>query len=404
MKKILKEILEFILKILAIIILKKHRPEVIAITGSCGKTTTKDMVYHVLKHRFSVRKNKANFNNEIGIPLTILGLENISNPRIWLKKLPFAFLKTLFSRYPKILVLEMGADKLGDIRYLTSFIKPKIAIITSIGPAHLEFFKTEEAIAFEKGKLVEALDERGFALLNYDDPKVRKMYRRSKGKVIFFGKSSSSNLWASEIKCDLEGISFKIHWQGSIIPFKIPVLGVHQIYAALPAIACGIIYGINLVEIVESLKTFIPPKRRLNLLKGKKESILIDDSYNANPLSVEMALEVLAELGELVKGGKKVAILGDMLELGDFTEEGHRKIAKKAAKICDLIFAVGENMKYMVDELEKINFPKNRIFVYDNSLDVIPEISSRLSKNDLILVKGSRKMRMERIVEAIKEK
>lgn len=403
-KKIL--ILQKILRMMAVLVLKKYNPRVVSITGSVGKTSTKEAVFAVLAKKFRVKRTDKNYNNEIGLPLSIIGVASGENSLWgWL----MVFLKWIWIilapvEYPEILVLEMGADRPGDIKYLTSFIKSNTSVITDISSSHLEFFKTIEGVAKEKGFLVKELDERGLAVLNADNKYVIKIKDQLRCGVVSFGFSPEAQMRATDISFNYEsnegiikGLSFKLNYKGTSIPVRLNnVLAKHQIYAALAAAAVGTGFGINLVEIGRALENFHLPCGRMNLIAGIRGSLIVDDTYNSSPASALAALETLAE----IQAKRKIAILGDMLELGGESLEKHKIIGKKFLEIKgDLFLAVGKRMRVAGEELEKNNFPHANIFYFNSPLEAAQKISEIAQTGDLILVKGSQGMRMEKIVE-----
>ena len=406
-----KKLLQFKLRLLASLVLKKYKPLVVAITGSVGKTSTKEAIYCVLCAKFSsdgVRRNIKNYNNEIGVPLTILGLESAGNNFFGWLAIVANGLKMLLSKvdYPEVLILEMGADRPGDIKYLTSFIKPKIAVVTAIGevPVHVEFFSSPAQVAREKAVLVQAAAKDGWAVLNYDDEAVRRMMEKTID-VITYGLTEGADVRAVNLEMNSllagGGINFKVDYQGKIFPLRLKgVLGRHQIYAILAAVCIGLKFNMNLVEIADALGDYHSPPGRMKLLSGIKHSWIIDDSYNAAPLSTAEALTALNDI-VIGDGAKKIAVLGDMLELGQFTEREHRKIGKQAAKIVDLIFTVGARAKFIADQAREAGFPPQNIFSFDTSDEAKLAVQGHLREGDLILVKGSQGVRMEKVVEEI---
>jgi len=398
----MRKILQFILKIFAKLVLKKYKPVIIAVTGNVGKTSTKEAIYHVLKTHFGerqVRRNIRNYNNEIGVPLTIFGLETGGRSIFrWLIRFIKVSWMIIFKiPYPNFLILEMGADRPGDIKYLVKFVHPKIGLITALGeiPVHVEFFTSPQQIAQEKKNLVKSLKEEEIAILNYDDEKVREMGEDIKAKVLTYGLEDKADVRA--INYDIEG-NFKLEFKGSSVPGKlINVLGTQHLYSALAAAAVGVVFDMNLVEITEALKEFRALPGRMHLIKGIKNSLIIDDTYNAALLSMEAALDSL----EIFENKRKIVVLGDMLEIGRYTAEAHQKIGKKAAEIGDLIFAVGTRAKFIVEAAIKAGFPKNKIFHFMDSKEAGKAVQKELKEEDIVLVKGSRAMEMERIVKEI---
>ena len=409
-------ILEKILKYFAVKALAKFKPRIVGVTGSVGKTSTKEAIYAVLASKFQVRKNEKNYNNEIGLPLTVLGLET-GGGNLW--KWIVVFLKAIgvvfFSsrkNYPEILVLEIGADRPGDIKYLVDFIKPEIGVVTAVGISHIEFFKDKKQIAKEKSTLVKNIVKDGLAVLNYDDEEVRAMAEEAKVGKIFYGFSEEADVRASDIffgyekdkdhfggdVSKIKGISFKLSYGGATVPVRlIRSVGRPQIYSVLAAAAVGIRFGMNLLEIAEALKNFQSPTGRLNLIDGIKNTVIIEDSYNAAPQSTLAALEVL----EKIKARRKLAALGNMLELGEKTESGHREVGKRVAGVVDILFTVGDKARFIADEAKKAGLDKNNIFCYDTSSEAEIPIQNMLQEGDVILVKGSQGARMEYISEEI---
>jgi len=443
----MRKLLEQILRYFASAILKKYKPKIIGITGSVGKTTTKEAVFAVLSPHFKVRKSEKSYNNELGLPLTIIGAEaggkspirwlGVFLKAIWLLINPLSL--SLFSRsenrgrksggYPEILILEMAADKPGDIKYFLRFVKCDIGVVTAVGPAHLEQFKELDKIVKEKSRVVSELGQNGVAILNFDDENVREMRQTTKAKVITFGFSAPSPRWAqqggsasgggesADLKCvefipgsvifeesqlKTDGVSFKLVSNGKAVPVHLPnVLGRQQIYAALAAAAVGIVFDLNLIEIAESLSRYKSPPGRMNIIAGVKNTILIDDSYNASPRSVLAALEVLSFL-PAIAGARKFAALGDMRELGDYTEKAHREIGKAVVEDnINYLVTAGSDASTIGKEAEKRGMSMDNIFSFDFAEDAGRFLQDRIKQGDIILIKGSRAMQMEKIVREL---
>ncbi len=406
------KILQKILKQLAIAALKKYKPIVIGITGSVGKTSTKEAIYAVLKNHFGekkVRKNEKNYNNEIGVPLTIFNLKTGGGSILkWIPKfIKMVYMLLVKVDYPDFLVLEMGADKPGDIKYLLDFVKHKIGVVTTVGdiPVHVEFFENPDKVAEEKKTMVKLLDKDGIAILNYDDDRVRKMADDIDAKVITFGLNEKADIKATnyELKLlfDKENVSelnFKLDFKGSSVPAKlINVLGTQHLYSALAGAAVGIIFNVNLVEISQAIKEIVPLPGRMHLLKGIKNSVIIDDSYNAAPLSMEAGLDAI----KAFEGKRKIAVLGDMLEIGRYSEKAHIQIGKKAGEIVDLIFAIGNSAEFIAQGAIGAGLDENKIFKFSTSEEAKLIIQKEIKENDIIFVKGSQSIRMEKVIEEI---
>jgi len=410
--------LQKVLRVMAILVLKKYNPKIVSVTGSVGKTSAKEAIFTVLAGQFRVRRSEKNYNNEIGIPLTIIGAYSGCRSfwkwtKIFLKWLAVIILPL---EYPEILILEMGADRPGDIKYLTGFIKSNIGIITDVSLSHIEFFKNINEISKEKGTLVRELKENNLAIINIDNSNVAKLKEQIKTNLITIGFSKEADMQATDpafvysdendnlnIKNrEIKGLSFKLNYKGTTIPVRLNnVLAKHQIYATLAATATGVSLGLNLVEIGAALENFSSPCGRMNLIEGIKNSLIIDDTYNSSPTSALAALDVLEE----IEAKRKIVVLGDMLELGAETEKEHRHLAKKFLEIKgDLFFAVGERMQFAAGELLKHNFVKDNIFSFNNSPDAGRKLQEVMREGDLILVKGSQGMRMEKVVEEVMAK
>jgi len=407
----MRKILQRILKILSKLVLKKYKPVIIAVTGSVGKTSTKEAIYHVLKTHWGehrIRRNLRNYNNEIGVPLTIFGLETCGRSIFkWLIRFIKVFWMIIFRvPYPNFLVLEMGADRPGDIKYLVDFVHPKVGLITALGeiPVHVEFFKGPEQIAEEKKVLVSSLKDDEVAILNYDDEIVREMGKDIKAKVFTYGLEEKADIRATnyDLRVDPDAksseLNFKIEFKGSSVPAKLSnVLGNQHLYCALAAAGVGIVFNMNLIEIAEALKEFSPLPGRMRLLSGIKNSLIIDDTYNAALLSMEAALESL----KIFTDKRKVVVFGDMLEIGQYAPEAHRIVGKKAAEIADLIFTVGTRAKFIAESAARAGFPQNKIFQFMTSDEAAKVVQKEMNEGDIVLVKGSRAMKMEKIVKEI---
>ncbi|MBI3420861.1 MAG: UDP-N-acetylmuramoyl-tripeptide--D-alanyl-D-alanine ligase [Candidatus Sungbacteria bacterium] len=408
-----KSILQEILALLARATIWKYKPIVIGITGSTGKTSTREAIACVVGKKYRVRQPEKNFNNEIGLPLTVLGMQNYGrNIFAWL----IAFLRVMsriliHGEYPEVLVLEYGIDTPGDMDRLLAIAHPSVGVVTTIGevPVHVEFFENPEEIAKEKEKLVAVLDASGYAILNADDPRVSVMEKSTKAKVSRFGFQESADVRI--VNADFvytrtdsgeeipKGMSFRIEYGGSMMPVRLHgALGKPQIIAAAGAMATGLAMGMNLVEISEALQMYAPQPGRMRLVKGINNSLILDDTYNAAPESTKAALETLQALS----GKRKVAILGTMAELGKFNEQTHRAIGRQAAEFVDVLIGVGLQAQLILDEVKKSHHGREvSRFFYDDSRAAAEAVPSLMQKGDLILVKGSQSMRMERIVEAV---
>jgi UDP-N-acetylmuramoyl-tripeptide--D-alanyl-D-alanine ligase len=349
---------------------------VIGVTGSVGKSTTKELAANVLAMRYPTLANESNLNNEIGLPLTLLKVTE-AHRRV---------------------VLEMGLYVPGDIAFLCGIARPQVGVITMVGPVHLERAGSLEAIVNGKAELVEALPADGTAILNYDDERVRGMAARTKAKVFTYGLSPEADLWSDNIEGHgLEGVSFDMHSAGETLHVHLPLLGQHSVHTAMRASAVGLVEGLNWQEIIGGLLT---PSTQLRLVavNGPGNSLIIDDTYNASPDSMIAALNLLAELD-----GRKVAVLGDMLELGEIEETGHRMVGARAREVVDLLVAVGEKARWIADEALEQGFAAAKIARFADAAAAVRYLKATVGEGDIVLVKGSRGLHLDDIVLALEE-
>lgn len=414
----MKILLQDILRYFAKKILQKYKPEIIGITGSVGKTSAKEAIYAVLSSQFNVRQNIKSYNNEIGTPLTIIGEETGGRSLFKWLSVFFKVAKLLIFKdgtYPQILVLEMGADKIGDIEYLVNLAPPKIGVFTAVTESHLHAFKDLRGVLKEKEKIVTTLPKDGFALLNADDENIMGIQNKIKSRVMTYGFNSEANVKAGEIlftgleqdfcetqhewDCKTWGTNFKVTYQGSTVPVFLPhCFGKQQAYAALAGIAVGLVYKMNLVDISEALREFKPPKGRMNLIAGIKYTLIIDDTYNSSPVAVKAALQVLQTIN-LPAGKRKIAVLGDMLELGDRSETAHREIGFKVVEDgFDYLIAVGKEAKLMAEAAREAGMLLDHVQYFEDTAKAGLYVQGLIQQGDLILVKGSQGIRMEKIV------
>ncbi len=407
--------LEGILKFYAKIILKKYKPQIVAITGSVGKTTTKEMIGEVLEKSKKTRRSKKNFNNEIGVPLTVIGYQAEDFSIFgWIIISLKAWSLIIFPlKYPEILVLEMGADKIGDIKYLCEFIPVSVGILTGVGISHLENFKTKAAIIKEKGHLLKQLPAQGLGVYNFDNKDIREIGENIKANAISYGFEEGAQVRATDIlygyemvtdsngieRKVLRGTSFKLNYQGKIMPVRLShCIGKGQIYSALATFAISSYFDLNLVEIAEILKNSYPTPGRMSLLEGIKRTMIIDDTYNSAPDSVLAAVDAV----EKINASRKIVVLGDMLELGDEEERGHKEIGKLLVDAnIDFFVAVGSRMSLAVDEFVKSKEDDSQVAKFNNPMDAGMFIQNLIREGDLVLVKGSQGMRMEKVVGEI---
>lgn len=401
--------LEKILRFMAIAILKIHKPRIVGITGSVGKSSTREAVFLVLKDNFRVRKSEENYNNEIGIPLTIIGAKmggrNIFKWLIVLVK----WIGGLFNfySYPEILILEMAIDRPGDMKYLTDFIPVEVGILTNVSSSHLEFFKDIRGIAREKSILVKTLKKGGLAVLNNDNSYIMSEAVKIKSEIVTFGFKDSSDFKVTDTrfnydeKDNFKGLSFKLNYGKKIVPLRLPnIVAKHLLYSALAAVAVADYFKVNLIEALKSLENFKAPYGRMNLIKGIQGSLIIDDTYNSSPTSALAALSTL----EQIKAQRRIVILGDMLELGRDSEAGHLEVIKTVLEgKFDKLAIVGKRMHQAAKSIVGEDGSVGSVLFFDNPVEAGRIISGIIEEGDLILIKGSQSMRMEKVVEELIE-
>lgn len=409
----MRNLFQTILRILAKLYIARYKPLIVAITGNTGKTSTKQAIMTVLKPYRRVRMSAGNLNNEWGVPLSILGdggeeyYERGGTPGFWMKVFTQGIIGLFFlpSKYPKILVLEYGADKPGDIAKLVHSFKPHVAVVTAIGeiPVHVEYFSGPQQLAEEKQKLIEYLNGNDYAVLNGDDSVVLEMREKTKAQVSTFGFAEGSAVQVSNFELQTEpsgeprGVTFKLHYRGSFVPCRIDgSLGKSQAWSAGAAAAVGLIFGLNLVQISESLAQYHGPAGRLKVLKGIKGSFIIDDTYNASPASMHLALETLKSL----PAKRKIVVLGDMLELGEYSERAHREAGNFAATAADILITVGQKAKFIAEAAGN-QMLQEHILSFGNALEAGRKVQEIIQEGDAVLIKGSQGMRMEKVVEEI---
>lgn len=408
MKSIFKRIISAIIQFESRLIIKKYKPKIVAVTGSVGKTSTKDAVFSVMATSFYVRKSEKSFNSDIGIPLTIIGCENAwSDPFKWISNIFRGLDLILFKHsYPEWLVLEVGADRPDDIKNITKWLKPDAVVLTRFAktPVHVEFFKNRDAIIREKEYLVDALKRDGVLIANTDDEDIVKMLSKVKNKIITYGLIGDAIIRASNISINSEagkvlGMVFKVSYRDDIIPIKInSSLGVQNVYSSLAAIAFGISQGINMVKAGEGLLKHEPPRGRMRIISGIKSTLILDDTYNSSPIAL---LSALSTLKEIKTKGRRIAVLGDMMELGKHSVEEHYEVGNSVAECSDILITVGVRARKMAEGALFGKMSESNIFQFDNSIEAAKFIKDYIKEGDVVLFKGSQSVRMERAVREI---
>ncbi|MDQ5962498.1 MAG: UDP-N-acetylmuramoyl-tripeptide--D-alanyl-D-alanine ligase, partial [Patescibacteria group bacterium] len=404
MKELIKPLIIYLLTLEAKLVLKKRKPFIIGITGNLGKTSTKDAIYAVMKDHFNVRRSEKSMNSEFGVPLTILGeMSGWSSPIKWSLTLFRGLFIPWSENYPTHLVLEIGADRPGDIKSITEWVKPDITIVTQFGqvPVHIEFFKNRDEIIKEKGYLVEALKHTGVFIYNKDDHDAEHLLPKTLGRKVSVGVHEEADIKAEGIRMygnPMQGTEAEVVVLGKKYHLVLPeVVGKSPVYAALPALAVARELAIPIEIACASLRDADKPKGRMRLLSGMQGSVLIDDTYNASPKATEHGLETLASLDMQ----RKIAVLGDMLELGHHTKEEHYKMGKIAAKSCHKLFTVGIRARGIAEGALDAKMLDENIMQCDSSIEAGKELVKILRPGDVVYLKGSQGVRMERAAKMI---
>ena len=355
---------------------RKLTLRVIGITGSVGKSTTKETIAQVLSQRYITLKSIANLNNEIGLPLNVLRLTP-GHQRA---------------------VLEMGFYVPGEIKQLCEIALPQVGVLNNIGTVHAERAGSQEIIARGKSELVEALPPapEGVAILNYDDPYIRVMNKQTKARVFYYGMTPESDLWADDvIGMGLEGIRLCIHYKNESLHLRVPMIGRHSVETVLRATAVGLVEDLTWDEIVRGLQES-QAQLRLSAVRAESGALILDDTYNASPESTLAALNLLDELQ-----GRKIAVLGDMLELGQYEREGHAKVGMRAAQVADVLVTLGLRAHMIAEAARKAGMKDTSVFEYEDASETVDWLKQHLTSDDAVLVKGSHGLRMDKIVAAL---
>jgi len=346
----------------------------VGITGSVGKTTTKDMVTSVISQKYNALCTQGNYNNDIGVPLTLFNLTDEH----------------------EIAVIEMGMNHFGEIHVLTEVVRPQVGLISNIGVAHIEYLGSREGILEAKMEMFDSMDEHGIAVFNADNDMLWSMAGKMPQKQVWFGVENKAGIYADEIEIvGLEKTKCVIHTDKGNVEVLIPMPGEHMVLNALSAVAVGLTFGLTLQQIKVGIESFLPTKNRLNMIQEDGLTI-IDDVYNANPVSMKASLDILA-----TSKGRKVAILGFMGELGAFAETMHTEVGEYAGmKGIDVLYYIGKHAESMAKGAR--NKGIKEIYCFDTQEELWEDERFSLEKDDVVLVKGSRSMALEKTVDKIR--
>jgi UDP-N-acetylmuramoyl-tripeptide--D-alanyl-D-alanine ligase len=354
---------------------ERHPIPLVAVVGSNGKTTTKEIIATLLEGSFRVLKTLGNRNNLVGLPLTLLDLSPEHN----------------------IAVVEMGMNVRGEIQRMTEIANPDVGLITNISEAHLEGLGTFEELVKAKGELWDTMRPNAVIVVNQNDANVVKCAKGYPGKRVTFGVEVPGDVMAQGIRIEGgKGVRFTLTMRGGEVEAAFPMMGISSVYNALAGTAVASIFGVQLKEIKERLEGFKPFSMRMEIIRLDNGATIINDTYNANPRSMELALKALSEVEEAERG---IAVLGDMLELGQFSEEAHARVGEKVASLgVDLLFTLGERAETIAKKARRAGLDEGRVVVSMDYRDLLHSLKKTIKRGDWILVKGSRSMSMEKIV------
>ncbi|MES3004619.1 MAG: UDP-N-acetylmuramoyl-tripeptide--D-alanyl-D-alanine ligase [Patescibacteria group bacterium] len=392
-------------------VLQKYNPKIVGIIGAVGKTVTKETIYTVLSKKVFVRKSEKSFTTEVGVPLTILGHAYGTNTLLeWLQCIFSGLNLILFKKtYPEWLVLELDSDKPGDLEGVSSWVKPDILVVTAIGtvPSHIESFGDIENFVREKSFMVDAVKREGVIIYNSDDVLVENLVKDSEVRKVSCGTNPLANIKGGELEMllggkdssVLTGMKFNIIYRKKEYSVsRLECVGIHIEYASLLAFAVGHEFHFSSKDIVTSLNKVKPLQGRSRIIQGIKNSVLVDDTYNASPLATR---EFVGLLGKINTNTRKVLILGDMLELGKYSAVEHRSLAVLVKQNANFVVTVGFRMRKLVDELLNEGFDESLIISFDSVEEANKTMDSLIQEGDVVLVKGSQAMRMEKLVEEV---
>lgn len=352
--------------------------KVVGVTGSTGKTSTKDMISSVLAEKFAVVSSEKSFNNEIGVPLTILMADKMTD----------------------VLVAEMGMRGLGQIEALAEIAQPDVGVVTNVGKTHFELLGSEELIAQAKSELVKAVPSSGVVVLNQDDAWTKKLRELSKARVVTYGLSGKAAIRADRIEVDPSGKpSFQLHSQDGTIKIVLPVAGRHNVYNALAAAAVGFEFDLSQEMVKNGLEKTVLTEMRMQTFTTADGMVVLNDAYNANPTSMKAALQTLSDFNS---GSRKIAVLGDMLELGKLSDIAHFEIGEAVKQVgVDLLITVGEKGKRIAEGAIRRGFDKRAAFICQTTAEASRILKVHLQPKDVILIKASRAMKLEEIVDCL---
>ncbi|MDB5237692.1 MAG: UDP-N-acetylmuramoyl-tripeptide--D-alanyl-D-alanine ligase [Parcubacteria group bacterium] len=410
MKSALRSLFASLLAFLARGIVRRYHPKVVMITGSVGKTSTKDAVAAALSEKYLVRKSEKSYNSEFGVPLTILGAKNPwANPGAWLRVFGEAFaLRFLPNVYPNMLVLEVGADRPGDLAKILDITLPDAVVVTRLPdvPVHVEAYATPAAVREEEFYPAYALDEGMPLILNAEDTYATAMSARLQARVLSFGITDNASARIMDPRLQIEdgriiGMQATLRIEGQECILEAPgVAGNPALYAPAAAIVTAVALGMTMEDAATGLLAYEPPPGRARILEGMNGAVLIDDSYNSSPAATEEAFASLNLVADTLNL-RRIAVLGDMLELGRYSHEEHQKIGTLVATKADVLVAVGIRARGIADAAKEAGMPEHAVRMYGTSEEAAAALREVIQAGDAVLIKGSQSVRTERITEAL---
>ena len=415
MKEFIRRCVVKILTLESKAVVRKYRPHIVVVTGSVGKTSSKDAAFTALSAQYFVRRSEKSFNSDIGAPLTVLGIPNgWSNPVRWLRNIiDGIFLIIMRAPYPAWLIVEVGADRPGDISKSLSWLKPEVVVATRFPatPVHVEFYDSPEEVQREELAPLSWLKPGGIAVINADDEVLQNATVPDGVEIVRYGIHENADVRALRIKITATkgvatGISFDVSHRGEKVHITLrSVVGLQHVYAALAGIAAAVAVGVPLEKMKDAFETHSSARSRMRLIDGIRGSLIVDDTYNSSPVAAEQALMTLSEMPAPTRStgerARKIGVFGDMLELGSYSVIEHERIGRIARDVVDVLVTVGVRARGMAEAARKAGLPENQILMFDRGQDAEEHLATMIERGDTILIKGSQGVRLEKVVKKL---